>query len=81
MPSQTVVRKLSGAGVRGVRNRLRKKRTSGPNGLTPHEFLRLSLPERRKILRVQALAARSYYAESKEWREWEAADLRSGKDE
>jgi hypothetical protein len=41
------------------------------------EFLALPLARRREILKAQALAARGYYAQSTDWREWEAADLTS----
>ncbi|HYV27602.1 MAG TPA: hypothetical protein VFA77_08730 [Candidatus Eisenbacteria bacterium] len=51
------------------------------DGLTRRKFLRLPLAQRRKILKAQALAARTYYAQSIDWREWEAADLTSPADE
>ena len=44
------------------------------------QFLNLSAPERRRLLRAQAQAARNYYEKSSEWREWEAANL-TGSDE
>ena len=45
--------------------------------LPRREFLTLPLRRRRQILKAQAAAALPHYAESTEWREWEAADLTS----
>ena len=45
------------------------------------EFLALPLAKRREILQTQALKARKIYTQSREWREWESADLTSSPQE
>jgi hypothetical protein len=52
-----------------------------PHPLQRREFLTLPLRRRRKILKAQAAAALPHYAESTEWREWEAAALTGPADE
>jgi hypothetical protein len=39
------------------------------------KFLELPLEKRREILKAQALNARAYYTQAKDWREWQSADL------
>ena len=82
MAVQTMVQEPARAVAKHAASfRFARTRKGQDRGMTRQEFLGLPLAQRRKILHAQALAARTHYTHSAEWREWEAADLTSAADE
>ena len=81
MMTETIMRKPARPAAGNTSNAPGHARPRPPRFASRKVFLRLPLSERRRILKAQALAARTYYANATEWREWDAADLTSTRNE